>query len=181
MPNLSSGTFQIIFSTNHLWAGFLSFFLLCGLGPSIYCLPPKAIRNIRHSPKNIWILATPKNIPINNNSLTLRISPKIKRNDIQFCDESTSSSCTMIFIFLKTLKTLTPKNGSSLRIYENIRVPQGTNFACMHACLQHLTKVGCCIHVPGVHVSFILHIQLSATMTMKAGWWLQPQKLILPA
>ena len=130
---------------------------------------PQSYQEYQAFPQKYLNLATPKNIPINNNSLTLRISPKIKRNDIQFCDESTSSSCTMIFIFLKTLKTLTPKNGSSLRIYENIRVPQGTNFACMHACLQHLTKVGCCIHVPGVHVSFILHIQLSATMTMKAG------------
>ena len=44
--------------------GYSNFFRICRLGPSIYCSPPKNIRNFKHPKKIFEILATQKNIPI---------------------------------------------------------------------------------------------------------------------
>ena len=89
--------------------GTLIFFRIRRLGPSIYCSPPKNVRNFNHPQKIFGILATPKNIPILYLDLKKKTLKCIEMTLklAQLCDDpqkiSTKSTYPQkIFIFLET-------------------------------------------------------------------------------
>ena len=68
--------------------GYSHFFFIRRLGPSIYCLPPKNIGNVK---KIFVIFATPKNILILYIYLkkkTQKYIEKTPKTVVQFCDDS---------------------------------------------------------------------------------------------
>ena len=128
--------------------GYSIFFRIRRLGPSIYRSPQKNIRNSKHPKKIFEILATQKNIPILY--LDLKKDPKMHRNDPQ-----TSPILWWPKKYPQNLHTpknihisenpkeywnsefWTQKNGPSLRMWENIRVPP------LGAMYQTLAKYRC--------------------------------------
>ena len=116
--------------------GYSIFFRIRRLGPSIYRSPQK-ILGISSIPQKIFeILATPKLSQFCTLTLKKTINCiEMTRKLAQFCDDpkkiSTKSSYPQkLFIFLKTPKNIEiqifepkKKNGPSLRMCENIRVP----------------------------------------------------------
>ena len=136
--------------------GYSIFFRIRRLGPSIYRSPPKNIRKFKHPQKMYEILATPKKSQFC--TLTFKKKdPKLHRNDLklaQFCDDP--QKIHKIFIPPKNIhfsenpikywnsEFWTQKNGPSLRMCENIRVPPppppppwGFAHAIQASCLLH--------------------------------------------
>ena len=118
--------------------GYSHFFLKRRLWPSIYCLPQKYIRNSRHTPKNIISFSNSQNI-FPSCTHDLRKDPNIHRNEpknspvLQWPPKNIHKFLIhqKYLYFWKLQKVLkfkfwTPKNGPSLHIYENIRIPPGS-------------------------------------------------------
>ena len=115
--------------------GYSNFFRMHRPGPSIYRSPQKNIRNFKHPKKIIEILATQKISQFC--TLTLKKDPKLQRNDPQTSPILwwPQKNIQKIFIPQKNIHSSenpqkywnsefwTPKNGPSLRMCENIRVP----------------------------------------------------------